>query len=124
MLAPDSIERTLTGKAKRVLGWRPRYPTYREGLRALVSAVTSPASASSEAPGMFCAVSRPAASGTSGSASPWITSVGTRTDCSACYVCNSQCGSFGLGWPENRYTKHIRLELAEPIVLDRTTVNL
>jgi hypothetical protein len=24
------------GKARRMLGWRPRYPTYREGLRALV----------------------------------------------------------------------------------------
>ncbi|MEG3597880.1 MAG: SDR family NAD(P)-dependent oxidoreductase, partial [Pseudomonadota bacterium] len=23
------------GKAKRVLGWEPRYPTYREGLAAL-----------------------------------------------------------------------------------------
>lgn len=33
------------GKAKRVLGWRPAYPTYREGLRAL-SATTSPAIAS------------------------------------------------------------------------------
>lgn len=30
------------GKAKRVLGWTPAYPTYREGLRAL-SATTSPA---------------------------------------------------------------------------------
>lgn len=40
--------RVASGKATRVLGWRPRYPTYREGLRALVSAVTSPASASSE----------------------------------------------------------------------------
>ena len=27
--------RVANGKAKRVLGWRPRYPTYREGLRAL-----------------------------------------------------------------------------------------
>ncbi|MDB5724940.1 MAG: epimerase [Novosphingobium sp.] len=26
--------RIANGKAKRVLGWRPRYPTYREGLRA------------------------------------------------------------------------------------------
>jgi nucleoside-diphosphate-sugar epimerase len=26
--------RVTNGKAKRVLGWRPRYPTYREGLRA------------------------------------------------------------------------------------------
>jgi nucleoside-diphosphate-sugar epimerase len=37
--------RVSTGKAKRVLGWRPRYPTYREGLRAL-SARISPVSAS------------------------------------------------------------------------------
>jgi nucleoside-diphosphate-sugar epimerase len=34
--------RIANGKAKRVLGWRPLYPTYREGLRAL-SATTSPA---------------------------------------------------------------------------------
>ncbi|MXO60605.1 SDR family NAD(P)-dependent oxidoreductase [Altererythrobacter salegens] len=27
--------RVANGKAKRVLGWRPRYPTYREGLRSL-----------------------------------------------------------------------------------------
>jgi nucleoside-diphosphate-sugar epimerase len=27
--------RVANGKAKRVLGWRPRYATYREGLRAL-----------------------------------------------------------------------------------------
>jgi nucleoside-diphosphate-sugar epimerase len=27
--------RVANGKAKRVLGWQPRYPTYREGLRAL-----------------------------------------------------------------------------------------
>ena len=26
--------RVANGKAKRILGWRPRYPTYREGLRA------------------------------------------------------------------------------------------
>ena len=38
--------RVATGKAKRVLGWRPRFPDYRFGLRA-VSAITSPASASS-----------------------------------------------------------------------------
>lgn len=37
--------RVANGRAKRVLGWRPRYPTYREGLRAL-SATTSPISAS------------------------------------------------------------------------------
>ena len=34
--------RVAAGKAKRVLGWRPRYPDYRTGLRA-VSAITSPA---------------------------------------------------------------------------------
>ena len=34
---------------------------------------------SSRAPGMLAAVSRPPAIGTSGSASPWITSVGART---------------------------------------------
>ena len=28
--------RVANGKAKRVLGWRPRYPTYREGLRAIL----------------------------------------------------------------------------------------
>ena len=27
--------RVANGKAKRVLGWEPRYPTYREGLAAL-----------------------------------------------------------------------------------------
>ncbi len=37
--------RIANGKAKRVLGWQPRYPTYREGLRAL-SATTSPIIAS------------------------------------------------------------------------------
>ncbi|TKD50426.1 Rossmann-fold NAD(P)-binding domain-containing protein [Sphingomonas baiyangensis] len=37
--------RVANGKAKRVLGWRPRYPDYRLGLRAL-SATTSPASTS------------------------------------------------------------------------------
>ncbi|MFN2099183.1 SDR family NAD(P)-dependent oxidoreductase [Altererythrobacter sp. MF3-039] len=36
--------RVANGKAKRVLGWQPKYPTYREGLRAL-SAMSSPASA-------------------------------------------------------------------------------
>lgn len=29
--------RVANGKAKRVLGWRPRYPTFRDGLRALVA---------------------------------------------------------------------------------------
>ncbi|MEP9359270.1 NAD(P)-dependent oxidoreductase [Sphingomonas sp. KR3-1] len=37
--------RVANGKAKRVLGWRPRYPDYRFGLRAL-SATTSPATTS------------------------------------------------------------------------------
>jgi len=35
--------RVANGKARRVLGWRPRFPTYREGLRDL-NATTSPAS--------------------------------------------------------------------------------
>ena len=30
--------RVANGKAKRVLGWAPRYPTYREGLRAVLAA--------------------------------------------------------------------------------------
>jgi len=38
--------RVANGKAKRVLGWRPLYPDYRFGLRAL-SAMTSPVPASS-----------------------------------------------------------------------------
>lgn len=29
--------RVANGKAKRVLGWRPRYPTYREGLRVIAA---------------------------------------------------------------------------------------
>lgn len=37
--------RVANGKAKRVLGWRPRYATYRLGLRAL-SATTSPTAVS------------------------------------------------------------------------------
>lgn len=37
--------RIANGRAKRLLGWRPRYPTYREGLRAL-NATTSPIIAS------------------------------------------------------------------------------
>ena len=37
--------RVANGKAKRVLGWSPLYPGYREGLRAL-SATTSPAKVS------------------------------------------------------------------------------
>ena len=39
--------RIASGKARRVLGWRPRYPTYREGLRAL-NATSNPAIASTE----------------------------------------------------------------------------
>lgn len=39
--------RVANGKAKRVLGWRPSYPTFREGLRAL-SAITSPISATTD----------------------------------------------------------------------------
>lgn len=39
--------RVTNRKAKRVLGWQPRYPTYVEGLRAL-KATTSPASASTQ----------------------------------------------------------------------------
>lgn len=41
--------RVANGKAKRVLGWRPAYPDYVAGLRAL-SAMTSPASASPAPP--------------------------------------------------------------------------
>jgi nucleoside-diphosphate-sugar epimerase len=37
--------RVANGRAKRLLGWRPRYPTYREGLRAL-NATTRPIIAS------------------------------------------------------------------------------
>lgn len=39
--------RVANGRAKRLLGWRPRYPTYREGLRAL-NATTSPIIASAD----------------------------------------------------------------------------
>jgi hypothetical protein len=39
--------RVANGKAKRVLGWQPHYPTYVEGLRAL-KATTNPASASAQ----------------------------------------------------------------------------
>lgn len=39
--------RVANGKAKRLLGWKPAYPTYREGLRAL-SASTRPSMASAE----------------------------------------------------------------------------
>lgn len=48
--------RVANGKATRVLGWRPRYPDYRAGLRA-VSATTSPASTSA-APAADSAVQR------------------------------------------------------------------
>ncbi|MBO9621854.1 MAG: NAD(P)-dependent oxidoreductase [Sphingomonas sp.] len=41
--------RVANGKAKRVLGWRPRYADYRLGLRAL-SAITSPTSTSTAPP--------------------------------------------------------------------------
>ncbi len=41
--------RVANGKAKRVLGWRPLYPDYRLGLRA-VSAITSPTAASAAPP--------------------------------------------------------------------------
>ena len=41
--------RVANGKAKRVLGWRPAYPDYRLGLRAL-SAMTSPTIASAPPP--------------------------------------------------------------------------
>lgn len=48
--------RVASGKAKRVLGWAPRFPTYREGLRA-VSAITSPTPASA-APNAVSTVQR------------------------------------------------------------------
>lgn len=54
-LSPQAVafysenRRVANGKAKRVLGWKPAYPTYREGLRAL-SAMTSPKIASAEPP--------------------------------------------------------------------------
>jgi len=41
--------RVANGKAKRVLGWRPAYPNYRLGLRAL-SATTSPAITKADPP--------------------------------------------------------------------------
>ena len=46
--------RVANGKTRRVIGWRPRYPTYREGLRALMassmpaSESTAPDTASSD----------------------------------------------------------------------------
>lgn len=61
-VTPDAVElspasrafyaenrRVANGKAKRLLGWRPRYPDYRLGLRAL-RASTSPASTSTPPP--------------------------------------------------------------------------
>lgn len=48
--------RVANGKAKRVLGWQPRFTDYRAGLRAL-SATTSPAAAST-APATASAVQR------------------------------------------------------------------
>lgn len=44
----ESSRRVASGKARRLLGWAPRWATYREGLCALlpVSAISSPASAS------------------------------------------------------------------------------
>jgi len=39
--------RVASGRARRLLGWQPRYPDYRAGLRAL-SAITSPASTSTD----------------------------------------------------------------------------
>ena len=41
----EENRRVANGKAKRLLGWAPLYPSYREGLRAL-SATSSPASVS------------------------------------------------------------------------------
>jgi nucleoside-diphosphate-sugar epimerase len=41
--------RVANGKARRLLGWRPFYPTYREGLRDL-SATTNPTSDSAAPP--------------------------------------------------------------------------
>lgn len=43
--------RVANGKARRVLGWRPRYPSYREGLRAC-SATISPISDSAAPPAL------------------------------------------------------------------------
>lgn len=45
----DENRRVANGKAKRVLGWRPLYPDYRAGLRAL-NAITSPAPVSAAPP--------------------------------------------------------------------------
>jgi nucleoside-diphosphate-sugar epimerase len=48
----ESSRRVANGKARRVLGWAPRWATYREGLRALlpVSAISRPDSASTAPP--------------------------------------------------------------------------
>jgi nucleoside-diphosphate-sugar epimerase len=43
----DENRRIATGKARRVLGWRPLYPDYRAGLRAL-NAITRPAATSAD----------------------------------------------------------------------------
>lgn len=44
--------RIANGKAKRVLGWQPRYPTFREGLSACFgeSAISSPIIANTAPP--------------------------------------------------------------------------
>ena len=42
--------RIASGKAKRVLGWRPRYPTFREGLRSLLAGTASDLPADLSAP--------------------------------------------------------------------------
>jgi hypothetical protein len=39
--------RVANGKARRVLRWAPRHPTYREGLRDCLAATTCPAKESS-----------------------------------------------------------------------------
>ncbi|MDR2857593.1 MAG: SDR family NAD(P)-dependent oxidoreductase [Novosphingobium sp.] len=47
--------RIANGKARRVLGWRPRYPTYREGLAALrACAGEEPAAGSAVGPARHC----------------------------------------------------------------------
>ena len=38
----EENRRVANGKAGRVLGWRPRYPTYREGLRAVIGSPAPP----------------------------------------------------------------------------------
>ena len=48
----ESSRRVANGKARRVLGWSPRWATYREGLRGLlpVSAISNPDSANTAPP--------------------------------------------------------------------------